>query len=145
MVRRGFIIGCMSILLATATAWAENKTCPDVAALQAEVARLKEELARVTGAKQRGEPVAFGRPIVRKMPGGGTRVLGEVTNVSGRPASILNIAIVFYDGKGQLMGRVTASVIDLQPGQTKSYEGYALEDFSRAATYRIEIESSLWQ
>lgn len=72
------------------------------------------------------------------------RVIGEVTNRSGKSYSVANFTVTLYDKKGKLLDTGHAIVSNLENGQTKSFEApFTNVTTSEIDKYRIQFENGL--
>jgi hypothetical protein len=73
-----------------------------------------------------------------------TRVIGEVTNKSGRSYSMANFVVTLYDDKGKLLDTGNAIVSNLANGQTKSFEAdFVGVSTSQVDQYKIQFDYGL--
>lgn len=75
-----------------------------------------------------------------KESSGYTTFEGEVKNNDVKDHSAL-IKVSFYDSSKKLLGTADGSVRDLGPGETKTFSAMASEDYTGAASYKVQVDS----
>lgn len=110
-------------------------------------------LAFIMGRREEVRPAATGMsapafafgPVTWTTEAGFTRVRGEATN-TGDTAKLLflwAIEVTFYDRAGREVGRVAGFPEEyeraIEPGETRTYAGFALIDVSGAVRYTVGL------
>ena len=82
--------------------------------------------------------------VVLRSEFGALRVIGEVTNKSGKDYTLANFGVSLYDEDGRLLDTGAAIVSNLANGQTKSFEAMFLGiQSSEVDKYKIDFENGL--
>ncbi len=86
---------------------------------------------------------AFPVKNTRLLGGPKARVIGEITNNSGRAYKAATFTVRYFDAAGALLGSGTASVADFGTGQTKSFAAPLANKVSpvQVKSYKVEFES----
>jgi len=71
---------------------------------------------------------------------GTTTVNGEAKSNDGKKHSF-TLKVSFYDKTKKLLGTAMGSVNELQPADTKIFTAMATEDFSKSASYKVEVDT----
>ncbi|WP_018130745.1 FxLYD domain-containing protein [Effusibacillus pohliae] len=71
-----------------------------------------------------------------------TRVIGEITNNGSAKRSVA-FKVNFYDAGGKLLGTATGVVLDLDPGQKKSFEAVADKKLDGVSTFTFQVDAEL--
>jgi len=71
-----------------------------------------------------------------------TRVIGEVTNNSGRSYSIASFVVTLYDKQGKLLDTGYANVSNLTDGQSKIFGApFTSNSYNEIDKYKIQFEN----
>lgn len=92
-----------------------------------------------TPTKQAQQQIEFSNTVV-KNTFGITSVYGEVKN-NDTKAHSFTLKASFYDGDGKLLGTASGAVNDLNGGDTKVFTAIATEDFSNAASHKVQVDT----
>ncbi|WP_026486767.1 FxLYD domain-containing protein [Caldanaerobius polysaccharolyticus] len=78
--------------------------------------------------------------VVLHTEGGVTTVNGEAKNNDNEMHSF-TLKVSFYDASKKLLGTAVGAVNELAPGDTKIFTAMATEDYSKAASYKVEVDT----
>lgn len=71
---------------------------------------------------------------------GSTMVNGEVKN-TGSQACSFTLKVSFYDQAKKLLGTAVGAVNELNGGSTKLFSALATSDYSKAASYKVQVDT----
>jgi hypothetical protein len=124
--------------------------------VEREMAKAQQQVQQQMGGIDRQLGGISGGPAAPAIPGQGfdsknvimrsefgvLRVVGEVTNKSGRGYSMANLRVTLYDNNGKLIDTGNAIVSNIANGQTKSFEApFVGVTTSQVDKYKIEFEN----
>lgn len=93
----------------------------------------------VSSSPNKKSPIEFSN-IVSKTQVGTTMVDGESKNTDTKPHSF-TIVVGFYDKAKKLIGTATGAVNDLAAGDTKTFSAIATGDYSKADSYKVQVDT----
>lgn len=79
---------------------------------------------------------------VTKSNYGMTTVYGEAKN-NDTKAHTFTLKVTFYDASNKILGTASGAINDLNPGATKTFSAIGLEDYSNAASLKVQTDSVL--
>ncbi len=78
--------------------------------------------------------------VVLQSQMGFTNVFGEAVN-NGSDAHSFTLKVSFYDKDKKLLGSAVGAVNDLNSGETKLFSAMATEDYSKSASYKVQVDT----
>ncbi|HHV99269.1 MAG TPA: hypothetical protein GXX36_06820 [Clostridiaceae bacterium] len=84
-------------------------------------------------------PIEFSN-IITRSDFGTTTVEGEAKN-NGDTKHSFTVVVGFYDKDKKLLGTAAGAVNDLAPGETKTFTAMAAEDYSKADSYKVQVDT----
>lgn len=97
----------------------------------------EQETAQTSKPESQSEKITLSN-ITMKYHDGITEVLGESKNNDSKKHTF-GITVTFYDSNKKILGTAMGSINDLEAGTTKTFEADATEDYSKAASNKVEI------
>ena len=74
---------------------------------------------------------------------GMSRIIGEVTNNSGKSYQMATFKLSFYDESGKLLGAADFLIHNLKEGETVTFESASEKNVSAWKTCKIRLDSSI--
>lgn len=93
----------------------------------------------VSSKNNKKSPIEFSN-VVSKAQSGFTTVDGEAKNTDTTDHSF-TVVVGFYDNSGKLIGTATGAVNDLAAGDTKTFSAMSTGDYSKAANYKVQVDT----
>lgn len=93
----------------------------------------------VSSTNNKKSPIEFSN-VVAKSQAGFSTVDGEAKNTDSTDHSF-TLVIAFYDSNKKLIGTATGAVNDLAAGDTKTFTAMASGDYSKAASYKVQVDT----
>ena len=134
------VLLALSLALALLAGCASTGTGASAAASTSAAAGESAAPSASTSGNTSGD-IAFGN-ILATTNAGMTTVYGEAVN-GGSKAASFTLKVSFYDKDSKLLGTAVGAVNELNGGDTTIFAAMAAEDFSKADSYKVQVDTNL--
>lgn len=132
------LVGCASTTGTGASAAASTSVAAGESAAPSASTEATASASAATSENTSGD-IAFTN-ILSTTNAGLTLVYGEAAN-SGSKAASFTLKISFYDKDKKLLGTAVGAVNDLNGGETTIFSAMASEDYSKADSYKVQVDT----